>query len=80
VERKYEVRAALTNFTLAKAKSALTLELYRRDVKLGELQVGRGSLYWSGAHRQKAKRLGWGRIAKMLNALAYGESGSTSAE
>ena len=78
LERKYEVRGELTNFTLAKAKSALTLEIYRREEKLGELKIGRGSFYWMGAHRQREKRLSWGRVAEMLNELAYGERGSTS--
>lgn len=75
LERKYEVKAELENFTLAKAKSALTLEIYRRQEKLGELQIGRGSLYWWGAHRQKEKRVSWGRFAQMMDELAYGEKG-----
>jgi hypothetical protein len=75
LERKYEVRGELANFTLAKAKSALTLQIYSRDEKLGELKIGQGSFYWTGAHRQKEKRLGWGKVAEMLNRLAYGETG-----
>jgi hypothetical protein len=73
LERKYEVKAELENFTLAKAKSALTLEIYSRQEKLGELNVGRGSLYWWGAHRQKEKRVSWGRFAQMMDELAYGK-------
>lgn len=73
VERKFEVKAEVANFTLAKAKSALTLQIYSREEKLGELQVGRGSLYWWGANRQKEKRVAWGRFAEMMNMLAYGE-------
>ncbi|MGB7904891.1 MAG: hypothetical protein WCF43_09370 [Steroidobacteraceae bacterium] len=71
-ERKYEVKAEIENFTLVKAKSALKLEIYCREEKLGELQVGRGSLYWWGAHRQKEKRVSWGRFAQMMDELAYG--------
>jgi hypothetical protein len=71
--RKLEVKAEIANFTLAKAKSALTLQIYSRKKKLGELQVGRGSLYWAGANRQKEKRIAWGRFADMMNLLAYGE-------
>jgi hypothetical protein len=41
--RTYEVKAEIANATLAKAKSALTLQIYRRQEKLGELQIGRGS-------------------------------------
>jgi hypothetical protein len=72
-ERRYEVKAEIENFTLAKAKSALKLQIYSRNEKLGELQVGRGSLYWWGAHRQKEKRVGWARFAEMMDQLAYGK-------
>lgn len=65
------MRAQLANFTLAKAKSALTLEIYSRGIKVGELQVGRGSLYWWGKHRQKFKRVNWGEFAEKMDELAY---------
>jgi hypothetical protein len=73
VERKHEVKVKIENFTLAKAKSALTLQIYSREEKLGELQVGRGSLYWWGANRQKEKRVPWDLFAAMMNKLAYGD-------
>ena len=69
--KKFEVRAKLSNFHLAKAKSALRLEIYARGIKAGELQVGRGSLYWSGHNRKSAKRVAWGRFAEMMDHLAY---------
>ena len=71
--RTYEVRAEISNATLAKAKSALTLQIYRKQIKLGEIQIGRGSLFWSGARRQTAKRIHWGRFAEMMDRLAYGK-------
>jgi hypothetical protein len=71
----YEVKAEISNATLAKAKSALTLQIYRREVKLGEIQIGRGSLFWAGARRQSAKRIHWGRFAEMMDRLAYGKDG-----
>ena len=73
VARKFEVKAEVANFTLAKAKSALRLQIYDRKEKLGELQIGQGSLYWTGAHRQIEKRLNWGSVAQKLNDLAYGK-------
>lgn len=73
-KKKYKVRAALDNFQLAKAKSALRLQIYRRDEKVGELQMGRGSVYWWGAHRQKEKRISWDRFTEMMDELAYGKS------
>lgn len=71
--RQFQVKASLVNTTLAKAKSALTLQLYSRNVKLGELQIGQGSLYWWGAYRQKARRVNWRRFAEMMDRLAYGK-------
>lgn len=70
--RKYTVHAELSNFRLARARSALTLQVYARGQKVGQLDVGRGSLYWSGAHRQRSKRIPWGRFAEMMDVLAYG--------
>ena len=72
--RTYEVKAEIHNATLAKAKSALTLQIYRRDEKLGEIQIGRGSLFWAGARRQSDKRIHWGRFAEMMDRLAYGKN------
>ena len=72
VIRKHEVRAALTNVELVKAKSALRLEVFAAREKLGELEVGRGSIYWRGANRQIRKRIDWSRFAEMMDGLAYG--------
>jgi|HubBroStandDraft_4_1064222.scaffolds.fasta_scaffold00272_10 hypothetical protein len=58
--RKYRVRTELENFELGKVRSALTLQIFRRGKKLGELQLCRGSVYWWGARRQnKKKRITW---------------------
>jgi len=73
VNRKYEVKAGLSNFELAKAKSALTLRIYSRGRKVGELQVGRGSLYWWGKYKQTSKRVNWSKFTEMMNHLAYGD-------
>ena len=32
----------ISNMTVAKTESALTLQIYLRELKLGELQIGRG--------------------------------------
>lgn len=70
--RKHEVRANLANFALARARSALTLEIYANEEKIGELEVGRGSLYWQGGKKQRSKRLHWSRFAEVMDELAYG--------
>jgi len=33
--------------------------------------LGRGSLFWRGANRQKQKRISWTRFAEMMDELAY---------
>ena len=71
-QRKHEVRAKLANVELARARSALTLEIYANKEKIGELEVGRGSLYWQGGKRQRSKRLNWSRFAEMMDRFAYG--------
>ena len=42
---------------------------YRHPV-LGELEIGRGALYWTGRNRQKSKRISWTRFAEMMDELA----------
>lgn len=71
--RKHEVKAQLSNFQLAKAKSALTLRIFSSGEKVGELQVGRGSLYWWGKYKQTSKRVNWSKFTEMMNRLAYGD-------
>jgi len=71
--RKHQVKAKLANFELAKARSSLNLEIYAKGEKIGELEIGRGSLFWYGRNRHKSKRLRWSRFVKMMDELAYGE-------
>jgi hypothetical protein len=66
--RRHEVRASLDNFELAKARSSLQLQIYAVGDKIGELEIGRGSLYWTG----RSKRLDWSKFADMMDELAYG--------
>jgi len=71
IERRFKVHATLGNLELTRTGSALKLVIESKGVKLGELEIGRGSLFWWGAHRAKRKRLRWSRFADMLNHLAY---------
>ena len=68
----HSVKAALHVPGLSKAGSSLTLYIYARDEKIGEIELGRGSLFWRGGKRQKRKRIGWTRFAEMMDDLAYG--------
>ena len=70
VERNFEVRAEVANFTLAKAKSALRLQIYSRKEKFGELEIGRGSLRWWSARSPTEHRIPWARFAQIMDDLA----------
>ena len=70
-KRKFEVRAEVANFTLAKAKSALRLQIYSRKEKFGQLEIGRGSLRWWSARSPTEHRIPWARFAAMMDELAH---------
>jgi len=71
--KKHVVMATLHNVELAKAKSALSLDLYANGKKIGNLEVGQGSFFWTGARRKKSKPIDWTRFAAMMNQFAYEE-------
>jgi hypothetical protein len=73
VERKHQVRAELSNVELVKAGSSLKLSVYASHEKIGEVQIGRGALYWWGGKRPKSKRISWSSFAAMMDELAYGD-------
>lgn len=75
LERKHRVKADLNVPELVKAGSSLSLSVYEYDQKIGEITLGRGSLYWRGAKRwrQTRKRISWDRFADAMNRLAYGD-------
>jgi hypothetical protein len=68
------VRARLIVHELSKAGTSLYVEIMARGEKIGELEIGRGSLYWRGGKRQIRKRLRWPRFAELMDDLAYGGS------
>lgn len=71
-KRKHSVKAHLHVHQLTKAGTSLDLEIFAYDEKIGDLTIGRGSVYWHGAHKQSRKRISWSRFAEMMNELAYG--------
>jgi hypothetical protein len=68
---KHAVKASLEVPGLA--RPAARLKVYADRQKLGEITLGRGSLYWYGRHRQKHRRISWTRFAAMMDELAYGK-------
>ena len=72
-ERKHAVRAQFNIHELTKAGTSLTLEISAAGEKIGQLEIGRGGLFWWGGRRHKSKRLSWTRFAELMDGLAYGE-------
>ncbi len=72
VSRKHEVWAAIDNIELVRAKSSLHLNVWADGQKIGQLEIGQGSLFWWGKNRHKSKRLSWTKFAKKMDELAYG--------
>jgi hypothetical protein len=73
VERKHAVRGMMRVHEFTKAGTSLNLEISAAGEKIGELEIGRGGLYWWGGHRQKRKRLSWTMFAELMDSLAYGK-------
>jgi hypothetical protein len=71
-QKTHSVRASLSIPELTRAGSSLNLQLYAHGEKIGEIEMGRGSLFWYGRNRQKRKRIGWSKFADMMDDLAYG--------
>jgi hypothetical protein len=69
---KHAVKARLQVHGLTNAGTSLDLEIFADRRKLGDLVIGRGSLYWFGRGRQKRKRIRWSKFAEMMDELAYG--------
>ncbi len=69
--KKHVVMATLNNVELAKARSALSLDLYADGKKIGNLEVGQGSFFWTGARRKKSKPIDWTKFAAKMNDWAY---------
>lgn len=70
-ERKHAVYANLNVPELTKAGSSLELFVYAQGEKIGELELGRGGVYWRGGRKHKRKRLSWSRFAEMMNEVTY---------
>ncbi len=72
-EDVHSVKAALHVHGLSKAGTSLKLIVYAHQEKIGEIVLGRGSLYWRGANRQKQKRIDWTTFAEKMNEIAYAD-------
>ena len=73
VQARHSVIATISNVELVKAGSAMTLSLYDGEIKLGQLEVGRGSFIWKGANKKRPYRMSWADFVAAMNDLAYGD-------
>ena len=68
---RHSVQANLELRKFGKLGSSLTLVIRSQGKKLGELEVGQGSVRWTGKYRQVTKRINWTRFAKHMDDIAY---------
>jgi hypothetical protein len=69
--RVHVVRAEVKVHELSKTGTSILLEILERGEKIGELAIGRGSLFWRGGRRQTRKRIRWAKFAELMDQLAY---------
>ncbi|HJU89342.1 MAG TPA: hypothetical protein VJ672_08120 [Gemmatimonadaceae bacterium] len=69
--RKHAVHANLNVPELTKAGSSLALSIYARGEKIGEIELGRGGVYWRGGKRHRVKRFSWSRFAEIMDDVVY---------
>lgn len=69
--KRHTVKAQLSVPYLSRAGTSLNLKLYSLGEKIGELQMGRGALYWYGGKRpkRKRKRISWSQFAEMMDEM-----------
>jgi hypothetical protein len=71
-ERKHRVKAYLQVEELAKAGSALYLDIFADQEKIGRVEIGRGSFTWYGGNRKIGRRISWSTFAQLLDEHCYG--------
>jgi hypothetical protein len=71
LERKHRVKARLQVEELAKAGSALYLDIFADEEKIGTIEIGRGSFIWWGGKRKKRRKISWSDFAELLDRYFY---------
>jgi hypothetical protein len=69
VNQRYKVNMAFQAWDLAKAGSALTIEVRERTELLGTIEIGQGSFRWKTARRKSGKVIRWGKLAERLDQM-----------
>jgi hypothetical protein len=69
-KQRYVVDMSFQAWDLAKAGSALMIEVRERRDLLGTIEIGQGSFRWRTARRKSGfKRIPWGRLAERLDQM-----------
>jgi hypothetical protein len=71
LQRRHSVSATIGVQELSKAGTSIKLFVHRDDQKLGEMDIGRGAIYWRGGNKQKWERIDWTRFAEMMDEMVY---------
>jgi hypothetical protein len=65
---RHEVKIGLRNLLeLTYAGSALSVHVTDRGQRLGVIEVGQGSIIWWGRNKRTGKRIGWNKLAEILD-------------
>ena len=65
------MKARLQVEELAKAGSALYLDIFADEEKIGTIEIGRGSFIWWGGKRKKRRKISWSNFAELLDRYFY---------
>src|SRR5690606_34676990 len=69
--KKHRVDLALTARDITRLGTSVQLEVFAEGVKLGDLDIGSGSVAWRGRHRRSWKRIDWTRFAELMEQVPY---------
>ncbi len=67
-DKKHRVNVRVRVLELSKAGSGIELEVFAEGEKLGEIEIGHGSLGWRRASGKRGfRRVDWTTFAKWMN-------------
>lgn len=64
--RKHNAKARVQVMDLSKAGTAIDIELFADQEKIGTLVIGRGSLTWYGRKWKHGRKFSWSRFAAFM--------------
>jgi hypothetical protein len=73
-QRVFQVTCDMSVEGVTRAGSSINLTIKQEGKKLGEIQLGRGSLTWIGKWKghDKSRRFPWDKFAETMNRIAGG--------